>query len=133
MNCSAQLNVTPSTVNAQRYHCENGDASVDPEVATEFWIDPWQDSRKVEYFVTVNGANPVATMTREVVRWEGTAGYVDADTKLAPGYRLQVEWKEKWYDGQVLAVNGDGTVKIHYVGYETSWDETVPRSRLYLP
>ena len=112
---------------------ENGDASVDPEVAAEFWIDPWQDSRKVEYFVTVNGAEPVVSMTREVVRWDGTPGYVDASTHLAPGYRLQVEWEGKWYDGQVLAVNADGTVKIHYVGYETSWDETLSRSRLYLP
>jgi hypothetical protein len=32
MNCSAQLKATPSTVNAERYHCENGDFSVKKKV-----------------------------------------------------------------------------------------------------
>lgn len=55
---------------------------------------------------------------------------VTASTELVVGQSVAVEWKGKWYRGQVLALRGDGTVRVHYVGWDDKWDEDVPRTRL---
>jgi hypothetical protein len=58
--------------------------------------------------------------------------------KLAPakgnrteraGEHIEVEWKNQWYRAQVLASRGR-EVKIHYVGYDHSWDEWVEPERV---
>ena len=51
------------------------------------------------------------------------------------GDRLEVEWKGKWYKAQIVAEGDDasktaGKYKIHYDGYETSWDEWVTEGRM---
>lgn len=63
---------------------------------------------------------------------EPTGQTVGADTKLLTGMLVLVEYNQTWYAADVLAVNADGTVRIHYRGWEATWDETVPRSRLQL-
>jgi hypothetical protein len=55
---------------------------------------------------------------------------VKTTTPLKPGDRLHVEQYGAWWPGEVLAVRDSGTVRIHYTGWEASWDEEVPRSRL---
>jgi outer membrane protein OmpA-like peptidoglycan-associated protein len=39
------------------------------------------------------------------------------------------EWEGAWYSGRLLSVNGD-SARVHFLGWETSWDEDVPRERL---
>ena len=58
---------------------------------------------------------------------------VAAETKLKAHQNVQVEWGGEWWAGEVLMLQPDGRVKIHYVGWDSSWDEDVPRSRLQLP
>lgn len=53
-------------------------------------------------------------------------------TPLAPGDTVQVDWQGSWWSGEVVEVQQDGRVKIHYSGWESSFDEVVPRSRLCL-
>lgn len=58
---------------------------------------------------------------------------VDALTVLSAGDKVLVFQGASWWRGRVLEVFDDGEVKIRYVGWSSSWDETVPRSRLRLP
>lgn len=46
------------------------------------------------------------------------------------GDKVQVFWKNSWYPASVVAVPATGLYKIHYDGYEASWDETVGNARI---
>ena len=54
---------------------------------------------------------------------------VDDGTALQSGQPVLVEWGGQWWSGAVLWADGP-QVRIHYLGWESSWDEVVPRSRL---
>jgi hypothetical protein len=57
---------------------------------------------------------------------------IDASTPLEVGQIVQVAERSRWYAADVLQVNDNGTVRIHYRGWSDSWDEDVPRSRIQL-
>ena len=57
---------------------------------------------------------------------------VSEQTELRPGQHLLVEWGGQWWAGGVLELRPDGKVKVHYIGWDSTWDELVPRSRLQL-
>jgi sRNA-binding protein len=46
------------------------------------------------------------------------------------GDGVEVSWNGTWYNATVLVVNRDGTFRIHYDGWEASWDENVPPARI---
>jgi len=51
----------------------------------------------------------------------------------AKGEKVQVSWKGSWYPATVLEVGKDanlGKYKIHYDGYDASWDEWVGPDRM---
>lgn len=50
------------------------------------------------------------------------------------GQRLEVSYQGKWYKAKIIGVSGK-EVKVHYVGYNDSWDELVgpDRIRPYAP
>ena len=54
-------------------------------------------------------------------------------TQLRIGDKVHVEWYGSWWAGEVLELNQDRTVRIHYSGWDSQFDETVPRSRLQIP
>jgi len=58
---------------------------------------------------------------------------VTASTLLKSGDKVFVEQQGSWWRARVKQVREDGSVLIHYVGWESNWDEVVPRSRLRLP
>ena len=45
------------------------------------------------------------------------------------GDKVEIESSGTWYPGNILELK-DGQYKIHYDGWESSWDEWVPASRL---
>ncbi|MBN2495571.1 MAG: RNA-binding protein [Deltaproteobacteria bacterium] len=45
------------------------------------------------------------------------------------GAELEVKWKGKWYPAKIIATRG-AKYKIHYDGFEDSWDELVPLPRM---
>ena len=57
--------------------------------------------------------------------------FVDDGSDLEAGQQVLVEWGSQWWSGEVLWADGP-QVRIHYSGWETSWDEVVPRGRLQL-
>src|SRR5262249_34884394 len=42
---------------------------------------------------------------------------------------VEVEWKGDWYQAQIIQVQGK-QYKVHYDGYESSWDEWVDNNRI---
>jgi hypothetical protein len=57
---------------------------------------------------------------------------VTSDTKLVGGQILQVEWGGNWWACRIVRLLDGGDVTIHYAGWESKYDEVVPRSRLQL-
>ncbi len=44
---------------------------------------------------------------------------------------VQVQWKGKWYEAQILKVKDDcSQYYIHYTGWSDSWDEWVTPDRI---
>lgn len=58
---------------------------------------------------------------------------VTPQTKLEVGRKLLVSWYGKWYPGEVLSLEPDGKVKIHFTGWDSKYDEIVERDRLRVP
>jgi hypothetical protein len=58
---------------------------------------------------------------------------VSADTRLQAGAAIHVKWQTSWWAAEVVTPNADGTVKIHYTGWGSNWDEVVSRERIQLP
>jgi len=48
------------------------------------------------------------------------------------GQQVKVEWKGSWWDALIRDIQGDNYL-IHYVGFDSSWDEWVDSSRIKLP
>ena len=48
------------------------------------------------------------------------------------GQQVKVEWKGSWWDALIRDIQGDNYL-IHYVGFDSSWDEWVDSSRIKSP
>lgn len=62
-----------------------------------------------------------------------SGNWIKTPNELVAGDRVLVEQLGLWWRGQVKSVAADGSVAIHYVGWASSWDESVPVSRLQVP
>ncbi len=62
-----------------------------------------------------------------------TGAVATGETELTPGQRIQIEWLGTWYEGSVLDVHPDGRVRVHYEGWDETYDEDVPRERVRVP
>lgn len=79
-----------------------------------FWL--------IAFFVLVLGAtNGYATKKDD---------WFAKESQFGKGERVRIEWRGKWYPGQVLQVLGPNRYRIHYDGYDHSWDEVVSDRRL---
>src|SRR5437762_2825361 len=83
-------------------------------------------------FTTVSFAmrRPHEGSAREVLPLTSSAIQVAAQEKVwNVGDRVEVQWKGDWYQANVNEVKGN-QYKIHYEGYDSSWDEWVDGSRV---
>ena len=69
----------------------------------------------------------LASMTTLVACKDAGGAASSADFKV--GDKVDVNWKGVWWQGTVLAVTGDA-IKVHYTGWNQSWDENVTKGRL---
>lgn len=53
-----------------------------------------------------------------------------AAASFGEGEAVSVLWKGTWYPAHVLKAMGGGRYRIHYDGYDASWDENVGPSRI---
>ena len=51
------------------------------------------------------------------------------EPSFSTGQQVKVEWKGSWWDALIREIQGDKYF-IHYVGFDSSWDEWVDDSRL---
>jgi hypothetical protein len=59
-----------------------------------------------------------------------TASAAPASAGFKVGSKGQVLWKGTWYAASIVAVTAPDKYKVHYAGYESSWDEVVGPSRM---
>lgn len=50
--------------------------------------------------------------------------------RFSAGQHVQVLWNGTWYASTILAANPNGTYRIHYDGWASSWDEDVSADRI---
>jgi len=55
---------------------------------------------------------------------------VGAQTPLAAGDAVHIEWQGAFYPGRVITMLDGDQVRVHYLGYGSESDENVPRARL---
>lgn len=72
------------------------------------------------------GAAPAASA---VAAHEAVEKVKPAPVAFKVGENVDINWKGAWWQGKVLSVQGN-SYKVHYVGWESSWDEVAPTSRL---
>ena len=54
-----------------------------------------------------------------------------SETAYSVGEAVKIQWKGSWYDGSIIAVNNKKKLyKVHFDGYNNSWDECVKDKRL---
>jgi hypothetical protein len=61
---------------------------------------------------------------------EASEVYVDEDTTLDVGSRVLSFSQERWWRAEVIGIEDDGRVKIHYPGWGSEWDVVVAREEL---
>lgn len=52
------------------------------------------------------------------------------ETPLEVGTRVLAFSMDRWWRADVIALEGDDMVRIHYPGWDSSWDVTVPKTEL---
>jgi hypothetical protein len=55
---------------------------------------------------------------------------IDAGTQLGVGSRVQAFEQGRWWRAEVVALENDGRVRIHFPGWDSHWDRSVARSEL---
>lgn len=53
-----------------------------------------------------------------------------APPRFSKGQAVQIEWRGRWWKGNIVQVKGGNRYLIHYDGYAKSWDEVVGPERL---
>ena len=75
---------------------------------------------------------PSAPLPPEAMPTESSGAPVTDDTRLERGMTVLALWNGTWWNAEVVSLERDRQVRIHYKGWDVSWDEVVPRSRLQL-
>ncbi|NCQ60757.1 MAG: hypothetical protein GW913_08845 [Myxococcales bacterium] len=53
-----------------------------------------------------------------------------ATTSVTVGQPLRIQWNGGWYDGSITGVLPTGELGVHYSGWDDSYDQVVPRTRV---
>jgi hypothetical protein len=59
----------------------------------------------------------------------GHSGNLPFSNPFSLGQQVKVEWNNGWWDAIIREIHG-GKYLIHYVGFDSSWDEWVDDSRI---
>lgn len=63
---------------------------------------------------------------------EEPGAIVTNETPIQPDSKLLATWNEKWYPVTVLHLIGDTHVRIHWDGWDATYDEDIARDKLRL-
>ncbi len=109
-----------------------------PDAATvelEFWssIKASSDKADFEEYLRKYPQGSFAGIARNRIKTLGAppvAAVQPVGKSFAAGDDVEVEWKGSWYPASVMELKPQGRYKIHYDGYDNSWDEVVGASRI---
>ncbi len=79
---------------------------------------------------TVVPPPPPAKVARAMGLTPRPSGSAGAPSEFAVGDRVRVRWRESVYLATVVSLAGAGRVRVHYDGYGSEWDETIPGDRI---
>lgn len=108
--------------------------------ATAVWI-ACLDTRRGPLGVTTTvtaaqGAPHAASAPHVKTALDSVATAALAAAANAPTYKVgdlvDVEWRGTWYVAKVIALEG-ANYRVHYEGWGSEWDESVPTSRMRAP
>jgi len=71
-------------------------------------------------------------LSAEALPVEPSGIAVEPETRLEVGAAVLANWNGVWWRAQVIGLERDGRVRIHYAGWDSSWDETVSRGNLQM-
>lgn len=129
----------PVTINIQAQPAIAAPAAAAPSrgaVELEFWssIKASTDKADFEEYLRQYPQGSFAAIARNRVKALAApppvAAAQPARNSFAVDDSVDVEWKGSWYPANVMEVKPQGKYKIHYQGYDSSWDETVGPSRI---
>ena len=75
------------------------------------------------------GLIPCPTITFSAVGGITESQPLEEKVVYSAGQQIKVEWNGSWWDAIIREV-GDQSYLIHYIGFESSWDEWVDLSRM---
>jgi hypothetical protein len=81
--------------------------------------------------LTTPAADKLKDLPQDWASLKGKSILIAADGKVTveKPAEIEVEWNGEWFPASILKKDGDKT-HIHYVGFESSWDEWVPKNRI---
>jgi hypothetical protein len=55
---------------------------------------------------------------------------ISDDTELEVGMKVLANWSGKWWRAEILAKESRGRVRVHFVGWDSMWDQSMARNDL---
>jgi hypothetical protein len=79
-----------------------------------------------------SGGMPRRAMPRSAAGFpvEPSGVPVEPETHLEAGWTVLAFSQGRWWRAEVIALERGERVRIHYIGWDPTWDETVPQSEL---
>lgn len=105
-------------------------------IELEFWssVKASNDKADFEEYLRKYPQGSFSGIARNRIKALGTptpvAAAQPAKASFAVDDNVDVEWKGTWYPASVMELRPQGKYKIHYQGYDSSWDETVGPARI---
>ena len=105
--------------------------------------ETWLNTTEIES-ITYDERATARVVTLNTVYVIGPTGWIEKPINhpfnlpdYKPGQKVKVEWNGTWWDALVRETKPDATrwkiYLIHYVGFDSSWDEWVESSRIQNP
>ena len=85
--------------------------------------------------VTYDARATARVETRNTMYVVGPTGWTERpadhpfNNPYSKGMQIKVEWNEGWWDAIIRDISGESYL-IHYIGFDSSWDEWVGTSRM---
>ena len=99
------------------------------------WVTAWVNTTDIIRIAYDNRAT-ARVETRNTIYIVGPTGWkVRPDDhpfnkpEFTTGQQIKINWGNQWWDGLIREIH-DNRYHVHYIGWDSSWDEWVDKSRI---